>query len=75
MKNVHLTKKGKDWVAQGKSGPAIARARTKDAAIKKAAAAARRDPQSVSLKIHNLNGRIAQERTYPRRADPPRSKG
>jgi len=43
--------------------------------IKKTADVARKDPQPVSVRIHKLNGRIQEERTYPRSADPGRSKG
>jgi hypothetical protein len=39
------------------------------------AQAARTDPDDVSVRIHKLNGQIQEERTYPRRADPRRSRG
>jgi hypothetical protein len=69
-------KKQDGWAGEsrGRTVPK-AKAPTKDAAVKKVAAAAKKDPQPVSVRIHKVNGRIQEERTYPRSADPPRSKG
>lgn len=75
MKRVDLTKKGNEWVAKTRSGEVMARAPKKVDAVRKTARAAQRDNQPVSVRIHNLNGRIQEERTYPRKADPRRSKG
>jgi Uncharacterized protein conserved in bacteria (DUF2188) len=47
----------------------------KDDAVKQTAEAAKRAPEPVTVKIHKENGRIAEERTYPRKADPPGSPG
>ena len=44
-------------------------------AIKQTATKARADAEPVSVKIHKENGRIQEERTYPRSADPRGSKG
>lgn len=33
------------------------------------------DGKPVSIRIYGKNGRIQEERTYPRKADPKRSKG
>jgi hypothetical protein len=44
-------------------------------AIKNTAQVAKAASQPVSVKIHNENGRIQEERTYPGTADPPSSKG
>jgi Uncharacterized protein conserved in bacteria (DUF2188) len=74
MKRVDLVKKGDQWFQEG-GGRAIGRGPLKSEALKKTAQAARRDPDPVTLKIHKENGRIQEERTYPRRADPRRSKG
>ena len=43
---------------------------TKVEAVRKIAQLGRSDRDSVTVKIHNQNGRIQQERTYPRSADP-----
>lgn len=75
VKRVDLTKKGNEWVAKTRGGEVMARAPKKVDAVRKTARAAQRDNQPVSVRIHNLNGRIQEERTYPRKADPRRSKG
>jgi hypothetical protein len=74
MKRVDLVKKGKQWVAEG-GGKTIVRGPIKTEAIKRTARAARKDPEPVSVKIHRADGPIQEERTYPRKADPRRSKG
>lgn len=51
------------------------KAPTKAEAVKQTAETAKRAPEPVSVKIHDQKGRIAEERTYPRKADPPSSKG
>ena len=76
MKRIDVVKKRDGWV--GETGGASVRntkAPTKEEAIKKTAEVARRDPQPVSVRIHKLDGKIQEERTYPRSADPRRSKG
>ena len=75
MKRIDLVKKGNEWVAQTSAKTVVARAPTKEAAIRKTAAVAQTDSEAVSVKIHNLNGKIQEERTYPRSADPRKSKG
>lgn len=74
MKRVDLVKKGEQWVqeSRGESRPL---SRLKKDAITKAAQAARRAREAVTLKIHKEDGRIQEERTYPRAADPRTSKG
>jgi hypothetical protein len=74
MKRVDLIKKGSQWVAES-GGKSTKRGPLKTEAIKKTARAAEKDPVAVSLKIHLENGRIQEERTYPRKADPRASKG
>jgi hypothetical protein len=76
VKRIDIVKKNNVWVGES-GGQSVrgTRAPTKVEAVKKTAAAARRDPQPVSVKIHKLNGRIGEERTYPSSADPHRSKG
>ena len=76
MKRIDVVKKGNGWI--GESGGATVRntkAPTKEEAIKKTANVARKDPEAVSVRIHKVDGRIQEERTYPRSADPRRSKG
>jgi len=53
----------------------VARAPTKVEAVRKTARVARATPEATTVKIHTQKGRIQEERTYPRRADPPKSKG
>jgi hypothetical protein len=50
-------------------------AATKDQAIKNTAGVAKKSSEPVSVKIHKESGRFQEERTYPRSADPRRSKG
>jgi hypothetical protein len=51
------------------------KASTKAEAVKKVAAAAKKGSEPVSVRIHKQDGKIQEERTYPRGADPRRSKG
>ena len=76
MKRIDVVKKDDGWV--GESGGQTVRntkAPTKDGAVKKTAQVARNSPEPVSVRIHKEDGQIQEERTYPRSADPPRSKG
>lgn len=66
MKQIDIVKKGDRWVTESKSG-VIATNRTKEAAVKGAAASAKANRNSVSLRIHKANGRIQEERTYAKR--------
>jgi hypothetical protein len=74
MKRIDVTKQGDQWVAK-QGGQVVARGDTKQDAVRNTAAVARADPQAVSVKIHKVDGRIQEERTYPRGADPRRSRG
>lgn len=67
-------KKGEQWVAEG-SGKSVPRGPIKTEAVKRTARAAKREPEPVSVKIHKTDGSFQEERTYPRTADPRRSKG
>lgn len=76
MKRIDIVKKGDSWV--GETGGKTVRGTkspTKATTIKQTAQVARKDSQPVSVRIHKVNGRIQEERTYPRAADPRRSKG
>jgi hypothetical protein len=48
---------------------------TKTEAVQNTAAVAKSDPDAVSVKIHKADGTFQEERTYPRAADPRRSRG
>ena len=74
MKRIDVVKKGTQWVAETNK-QTVAQAPTKEAAIKKTAAVAKADPNAVTVKIHKADGKIQEERTYPRAADPRQSKG
>jgi hypothetical protein len=76
MKRIDVVKKGDGWA--GESGGRTVRntkAGTKAEAIKRTAEVAKRDRQPVSVRIHKVDGTFNEERTYPRSADPRRSKG
>ena len=77
MKRIDVVKKKKDgWVGE-RAGRAVpgTRAPRKEDAVRNTARVARADRQAVSVKIHKQNGRIQEERTYPAKADPRRSRG
>jgi hypothetical protein len=74
MKRVDLVKKGSQWVAES-GGKSTKRGPLKTEAIKKTAGAAEKDPEAVSLKIHLENGRIQEERTYPRKRTRAQARG
>lgn len=74
MKRIDVVKQGDTWI--GKTSKAVvAKADTKDVAVRKTAAVAKADPDPVTVKIHKSDGRIQEERTYPRSADPRGSRG
>lgn len=76
MKRMDVVKKGNQWGAES-GGKTVrgTKAPTKVAAVKSTAQVARNSREPVSVKIHNENGRIGEERTYPGSADPRESKG
>jgi hypothetical protein len=76
MKRIDVVKTKDGW--RGESDGQTVRgtkAPTKAETVKQTAEVARKAPEPVSVKIHKENGRIQEERTYPRKADPPGSKG
>jgi hypothetical protein len=74
MKRIDVVKKDDHW--EGRSGSqTVSSGPTKVAAVRNTAKVAKADPQPVSVRIHKENGQIQEERTYPRSADPRRSKG
>ena len=76
MKKWRLEQKDGQWQATS-GGRAVegTRSRKKVVAVKKTAAKARRSPDPVSVNIRKADGKFQEERTYPRKADPRRSKG
>jgi uncharacterized protein DUF2188 len=76
MKRIDVVKKNDQWVGES-VGRTVrgTRAPRKDEAIRNTARVAKADSQPVTVKIHKENGSIQEERTYPRKADPRRTKG
>jgi len=74
VKRIDVVKKGGEWVGKTMSD-VVARAPTKVEAVRRTARVARATPEATMVKIHKENGRIHEERTYPRRADPRKTKG
>jgi len=74
VKRVDVVKKGDEWVAES-AGRILARAPLKAEAVRVTAKVAKAALEPVTVKIHKENGRIQEERTYPRSADPRRTKG
>jgi hypothetical protein len=76
MKRIDVVKKRDGWAGEtgGRTVPNT-KAATKSETLKKVTAIARKGPQPVSVRIHKADGKFQQERTYPRSADPRRSKG
>lgn len=65
----------RDWRVAADGNPrAVARASTKDAAIRAAVARAWAKPVA-QVRIHAKDGTIQSERTYPRSSDPRRTRG
>jgi hypothetical protein len=76
MKRFDLVKRPDGWATES-DGRTVrgTKAPTKAQAVQQARAAARRAPEPISLKIHQADGRIQEERTYVRSADPRSSRG
>jgi hypothetical protein len=62
------------WEAS-EHGQAVESAPTKEDCVRKAAEWAKAQGEPVSVRIHELDGRFEEERTYPRAADPEESAG
>ena len=82
MKTFHLTyrKREKAWGTEYKRGSLLVKATynglPKRNAIRVAVQEILKSGVSVfSLKIHRMNGTIEEERTYPRKSDPTKTKG
>jgi hypothetical protein len=74
VKRIDVVKQGDQWVGKT-GGNVVSSGGTKDEAVRHTARVARAAPQPVSVRIHKLDGKIQEERTYPRAADPRGSKG
>jgi len=74
MDNYHLTKNDDHWqlMKEGASRASLTGANKKEASDK---AHEFLSGKVASLKIHGEDGRVQEERTYPRKEDPRRSKG
>ena len=62
------------WKVKQQGGKVVSKAKTKSAAVKDATQVARKDKRA-SVVIRKTNGRIQEERTYPRSSDPRKAKG
>lgn len=75
MKNYHLTKENDQWkLKQEGSKRSSAVYKTKTEGLESAPDFVR-GHGGGSLKIHKENGRIQEERTYPKSADPRKTRG
>jgi hypothetical protein len=74
LKRIDITHKGDEWVAKS-GGQVIGRSRTKTDLVRETASAARSSTQGTTVRIHGKNGRVQEERTYGKGADPRRSRG
>jgi hypothetical protein len=74
MKMIDISKKSGEWVARS-GGQTLARGTRKTDVVRETARSARSSGEPVSVRIRNVDGKIAEERTYPRGADPRRSRG
>jgi len=64
----------KGWKVKKKGGKVVAKAPTKTRAVRDGAKVARKQKRA-SLVIRKANGRIQEERTYPRGSNPRKAKG
>jgi len=76
MKRIDVVKKPDGWAGEsgGRTVPRT-KAPTQAETIKKVVAAAKNDAQPVSIRTHRADGKIREDRTYPRSANPRESKG
>jgi hypothetical protein len=71
----HVTKTENGWQGKREDRPlAAVKGTTKREVMAETIAAAKRHEPS-SVRIHGVNGRIQEERTYPRSSDPRGSRG
>lgn len=76
MKQYHLVYKKDTWIfAPANTGRPIKKFTNKEEAIRWAANYIRETGFGGSLVVHKIDGKFQNEFTYPRSADPRRSKG
>lgn len=76
LERYDLSKKDGNWTLkkEGRDRASRVFGRNKQLAVSESSKMLKNSP-GASLRIHNLDGSIQEERTYPRSADPRRSKG
>ena len=74
MDNYHITKDGNKWKLQKEGNERSSKTATTKAEIIKATQDYMSN-KTGSVKIHKEDGKFQEERTYPRKADPKKSKG
>ena len=74
MDNYHITTTTDGWELKKQGATRASKTATTKAEIVEVASAFLQG-KTASLKIHKEDGTIQEERTYPRSADPARSKG
>lgn len=76
MKNYHVTKAGSSWILKAaSSSEALLKKGTKTELVSSLAAYFKKKGIVGSVKIHTVDGKIQEERTYPASRDPHKSKG
>jgi hypothetical protein len=74
-KTYHITKTDNGWQGKLEGGQsASVRGRTKEEVVKNTIKIAKQHDNS-SVKIHKSDGKIQEERTYPKKSDPSPPKG
>lgn len=74
-KNYHVAKTNNGWQGKLEKGQrASVVGNTKSEVVQKTIEIAK-NQSMASVKIHKMNGRIQEERTYPRKSDPYPPKG
>jgi hypothetical protein len=66
MKQIHVVHKQQEWVGETE-GQIVCAAETKKDAVRLTVEFARSLGEPVSVRIHNRDGTIQEERSYPRR--------
>lgn len=74
MDNYHITKTDKGWALTKQGAERASKTALTKAEIT-ALASEFLEGKTASLKIHKEDGTIQEERTYPRSADPAKTKG
>ncbi|MGH9283042.1 MAG: DUF2188 domain-containing protein [Acidimicrobiales bacterium] len=74
LQRIDISKQGDEWVARS-GGQVVNRAGKKLDLVRRTASSVRASGQPTSVRIHGRDGRIQEERTYGKGADPRRSRG